>query len=175
VPAAAPAEAPAEVPPAAEPSHPRALLCRRTAIGFVSAEPADARTLGVDDPALSLKPDAASAAAVAAATAVAAEAEDSAAASAELSPDRAQSRGAEDAAGAAVLLAGPAGEGVAAARGFSPGPAENSGAAEAGDATAAPFVAEELSPGWELVAPPPLALPRRPFLPCARQSITITS
>ncbi len=66
-----------------------------------------------------------------------------------------------------MLPAGPTGEGVATTCGLSPGPGENSGGAEAGDATAAPFFADELAPGWELAAPPLLALPRRPFLPCA--------
>ena len=176
VPAAAPAEAPADVAPAAKLSQPRALLCRRTGIGFVSAAAlAEVRTLGDDDPAPSLEPEATSAAALlaAAATAVAAEADNSAAASAELSPERAPLRGAEDAAGTAVLLAIPTGEGVAVTRGFSPGPAEDSGGAEAGDATAVPFFPDELMPGWELAAPPALALPRRLFLPCARQGITV--
>ena len=164
---AAPAAEPEELPPTTALSQPRTLLCRRTGIGFVSAaDPADARTLGVDDPAPSLEPDAASAAATAA-TAVAAEAEESAAASAELSPDRVPPRKADDASGTALLLVGPAGKGVAAARGFSPAPAERLEGSEEGDATAAPSFADVLPPRWDVAAPPLLVLLPRPFLPCA--------
>ena len=154
-------------------SQPRALLCRRTAIGFVSAiKPAATRTLGIDDPAPSLEPDSGSAAAAAA---TAAEAEDSAAANAELSPERGPPRGAECAAGAAAQLAGAAGERVAAAGSCEPALAEESGVSSAVDATADPFFADEPPPRWELAAEPLLALLPRPFLPYAQARSPLNS